>query len=107
MSINILDSLLWEVALREEFEVRLEDNESEIAVIDSEIEAKNKEKACELRKNTTRQEKKLWYDYLRTYPIKFYRQRPIDNYIVDFYCSKAKLIIEIDGLQHYTASGIE
>lgn len=42
MSINILDSLLWEVALREEFEVRLEDNESEIAVIDSEIEAKNK-----------------------------------------------------------------
>ena len=49
----------------------------------------------------TKQERKLWYDFLRYYPIKFYRQRPIGNYIVDFYCSKAKLAIELDGSQHY------
>lgn len=49
----------------------------------------------------TRQEKHLWYDFLRSYPIKFYRQRPIGNYIVDFYCSEAHLVIELDGNQHY------
>ena len=48
----------------------------------------------------TRQEKHLWYDFLRSYPIKFYRQRPIGNYIVDFYCSEAHLVIELDGNQH-------
>ena len=61
----------------------------------------------ELRKNMTPQEGKLWHLYLRDYPIKIYRQRIIDTYIVDFYCSKAKLIIEIDGSQHYTFEGKE
>lgn len=56
--------------------------------------------ARELRRNMTRQEKHLWYDFLRSYPIKFYRQRPIGNYIVDFYCSEAHLVIELDGNQH-------
>ena len=55
----------------------------------------------------TKQEKKLWYDFLRSYPVKFVRQRPIGTYIADFYCSKAKLVIEIDGSQHYTNEGIE
>ena len=54
-----------------------------------------------LRKNMTKQERKLWYNFLKDYKIRFNRQRPIVEYIVDFYCSKAKLIIEIDGGQHY------
>ena len=54
-----------------------------------------------LRKNMTKEEKHLWYDFLKSYPIKFYRQKVIENYIVDFYCSKAKLVIELDGSQHY------
>ena len=57
-------------------------------------------KSRELRKNMTPQEKHLWYDYLRTYPINFLKQKVIDDYIVDFYCSKAKLAIEIDGDYH-------
>jgi len=60
-----------------------------------------------LRKNMTPQEGKLWHLYLKNYPIKFYRQRIIDSYIVDFYCSEAKLIVEIDGSQHYTPEGLE
>ena len=58
-----------------------------------------------LRRNMTRQEKHLWYDFLRHYPIKIYKQRIIDNYIADFYCHQAKLVIEIDGLQHNTEKG--
>ena len=61
--------------------------------------------AKELRKNATPQENKLWYDFLRYYPIRFQRQKAIDEYIVDFYCHKAKLVIEIDGTQHFTATG--
>ena len=57
--------------------------------------------AKNLRKNMTPWERKLWYEYLRDYPIRFQRQKPIGNYIVDFYCFKAKLIIELDGSQHY------
>jgi very-short-patch-repair endonuclease len=57
-------------------------------------------KSRELRKNMTRQEKHLWYDFLRNYSAKFYRQRAIDWYIVDFYCAKAHLAIELDGGQH-------
>lgn len=64
-----------------------------------------KESARALRKNMTKHEKHLWYDFLRDYPVKFYRQRPIDRYIVDFYCSKAHLVIELDGSQHYTEDG--
>lgn len=54
-----------------------------------------------LRKNATKQERHLWYDYLRKYPLQFYRQRIIGAYIVDFYCPKAKLVVELDGSQHY------
>ena len=63
------------------------------------------EKARELRKNMTEEEKILWYQFLKDYPIRFLRQKVIDNYIVDFYCSKAKLVVELDGSQHYTAEG--
>ena len=57
--------------------------------------------AKELRKNMTPEEKKLWYQYLRTYPIKFYRQKVIGHYICDFYCPTIRLVIELDGKQHY------
>ena len=57
--------------------------------------------AKELRKNMTPEEKKLWYQFLRTYPLKFYRQKVIGNYICDFYCPSVRLVIELDGKQHY------
>ena len=63
--------------------------------------------AKNLRKNLTKEERHLWYGYLRTYPIKFLRQKIIGKYIVDFYCAKAKLIVELDGSQHYEEKGIE
>ena len=56
-----------------------------------------------LRKNMTPWERKLWYEFLKDYPIKFYRQRPIGDYIVDFYCASKNLVIELDGSGHYTA----
>ena len=61
--------------------------------------------ARNLRKNATPQENHLWYDFLSTYSVRFQRQKAIDQYIADFYCHKAKLIIEIDGFQHYTKAG--
>lgn len=61
--------------------------------------------AKNLRKKATPQEKHLWYDFLSTYKVRFQRQKAIDNFIADFYCCRAKLIIEIDGAQHRTASG--
>ena len=57
--------------------------------------------ARNLRKNMTKQERKLWYEFLREYPVRFQRQKAIDEYIVDFYCAKARLVIELDGSQHY------
>ena len=62
-------------------------------------------RARQLRREMTPQERKLWYLFLRTYPVKFYKQRIIDSYIVDFYCASAKLVIEIDGSQHYSEEG--
>ncbi len=63
--------------------------------------------ARELRKNMTRQEKHLWYDFLSSYPIRFQRQKTIDKYIVDFYCHRVKLVVELDGSQHYEEEAIE
>ena len=56
--------------------------------------------AKSLRKSMTDEEKHLWYDFLRLYPVRFIRQKIVDGYIVDFYCPKAKLVIELDGSQH-------
>lgn len=52
-------------------------------------------------------EKKLWYEYLRTFPHRVHRQRPINHYIVDFYCPKLKLVIEVDGESHFTPEAQE
>ena len=62
--------------------------------------------AKNLRKNMTKEERHLWYDFLRDYPIKFSRQKVLGKYIVDFYSAKAKIIIELDGSQHYDKEGI-
>jgi very-short-patch-repair endonuclease len=61
--------------------------------------------AKELRKNMTKEERHLWYDFLRSYPVKFTRQKVLGRFIADFYCSEAKLIVELDGNQHYEAEG--
>ena len=68
---------------------------------------KNITLAKNLRKSATPQENHLWYDFLSTYEIRFQRQKAIDNFIADFYCHKAKLIIEIDGTQHHTERGMQ
>ena len=60
-----------------------------------------------LRKNMTKEERHLWYDFLKTLPITVNRQKVIGNYIVDFYIATAKLVIELDGSQHYEENGIE
>ena len=54
-----------------------------------------------LRKDMTPWERKLWYDFLRNYPVRFQRQKAIGQYIADFYCAKARLVIELDGGGHY------
>ena len=63
------------------------------------------ENARRLRREMTPHEKHLWYDFLRYYPVKIYKQRIIDNFIADFYCHRARLVIEIDGAQHFTSEG--
>ena len=62
--------------------------------------------ARNLRKNMTKEERHLWYDFLKSYPVRFLRQKVIDNYIVDFYCHSARLIIELDGSGHYEEEGL-
>ncbi len=57
--------------------------------------------AQKLRREMTKEERKLWYDFLREYPVQFRRQVTCGRYILDFYCSKAKLAIELDGSQHF------
>ena len=64
-------------------------------------------KAKRLRKNMTKQERNLWYDFLRNRPEKWYKQKVIGNYIVDFCCDAFKIIIELDGSQHYEEKAIE
>ena len=62
---------------------------------------KLKDRAKQLRRDMTPWERHLWYDFLRTYEVKIYRQKMIGNFIADFCCSKAKLVIELDGSGHY------
>ena len=62
--------------------------------------------ARRLRRDMTPWERKLWYLFLRKYPVKIYRQHIISPYIADFYCPKAKLVIELDGSQHFMPVGL-
>ena len=61
--------------------------------------------AQELRKTMTKEERRLWYEYLRGYPVRFRRQVTFGNYILDFYCAAAKLAVELDGSQHFEPEG--
>lgn len=63
--------------------------------------------AKKLRRDITKEERHLWYDYLRTYPVRFSRQKIIGNYIVDFYCPQVKLVVELDGSQHYEENNMK
>ena len=62
-------------------------------------------RAQNLRKNMTKEERQLWYEYLSKYPFRFRRQVTFGNYILDFYCAAAKLAVELDGSQHYEPDG--
>ena len=66
---------------------------------------KLKKNAQALRKGMTKEERHLWYDFLKTLPVTVHRQKVIGSYIVDFYCASAKLVIELDGSQHYEEMG--
>ena len=62
--------------------------------------------AKQLRKEMTKEERHLWYDFLRDYPVRFSRQKVLGKYIADFYCAKAGLVIELDGSQHFEVGNI-
>ena len=57
--------------------------------------------AQNLRKNMTVEERRLWYDFLKKLPVTVNRQKVIGRYIADFYCASKKVVIELDGIQHY------
>ena len=63
--------------------------------------------AKKLRKEMTKEERHLWYDYLRTHPARFSRQKVLGKYIADFYSAKAQLVIELDGSQHFENTNLE
>ena len=63
--------------------------------------------ARQLRKEMTKQEKRLWYDFLRDYPVRFTRQKVLGYYIADFYCAKAKLVVELDGAPHFDREAMQ
>ena len=68
---------------------------------------KLKKNAQALRKSLTKEEAQLWYQFLCRYPLRFRRQYVIGNYIADFYCHQAKLVVELDGSQHCTPEEME
>ena len=63
--------------------------------------------AKQLRREMTKEERHLWYDFLRNYPVRFSRQKVLGKYIADFYSAEARLVIELDGSQHYAGKNIE
>ncbi len=64
-------------------------------------------RAQKLRRDMTKEERHLWYDFLKNLPVTIHRQKVIGNYIVDFYCASAQIAIELDGSQHFTPDGKE
>lgn len=65
------------------------------------------ENARQLRREMTPHERKLWYLFHRKYPVKIYKQRIIGSFIADFYCASARLVIEVDGSQHFEPWGVD
>ena len=64
------------------------------------------DRARELRSGMTKEERHLWYDFLKRLPVNVSRQKVIGAYIVDFYCASRRLVIELDGSQHYDAKSM-
>ena len=62
--------------------------------------------AQKLRRTMTKEERRLWYDFLKSLPVTVNRQKVVGPYIVDFYCADAQLVIELDGSQHFEESGL-
>ena len=89
----------------------IRDQPNQVLLMDRIHNKENVHLAKALRKNMTKEERHLWYDYLKpyrqTYNIAFTKQKVIGNYIVDFYCPQAKLVIELDGSQHYEENAAE
>lgn len=77
-----------------------------MAIVDKKYNKDLIPNAKSLRKNMTKEERHLWYDYLRNVPCKFVRQKVLGKYIVDFYSASVGLAIELDGSQHYEESGL-
>lgn len=69
------------------------------------MDSRMKSFSQKLRRNMTKEERHLWYDFLKEYPIQFRRQVSFSKYILDFYCAKANLAIELDGSQHFMEDG--
>lgn len=65
-----------------------------------------KSNSQKLRREMTEEEKKLWYGFLKNLPVRVHRQKVIGKYIVDFYCATNRIVIEIDGSQHYEEEGL-
>ena len=63
--------------------------------------------AKKLRNEMTKEERHLWYDYLKSYPVRFSRQKVLGKYIADFYCAQAKLVLELDGSQHFETPNLQ
>ena len=63
--------------------------------------------AQRLRREMTEEERRLWFFFLKSLPVTVNRQKVIGPYIVDFYCASAKLVIEVDGSQHYEEAGVK
>ncbi len=63
--------------------------------------------AKHLRREMTKEDRHLWYDFLRSYPVRFSRQKVLGKYIADFYSAEAKLVVELDGSQHYETDEIQ
>ena len=72
-----------------------------------ELNEKTRKNAQALRRNMTKEERHLWFDFLKTYPVQFKRQYSVGTYIVDFYCYRAGLVVELDGSQHCTPETVE
>ena len=73
----------------------------EVYTVNKTNNSKLTENAQKLRKSMTKEERHLWYDFFKTLPISINRQKVIGRYIVDFYCASAKIVVELDGSQHY------
>ena len=80
-------------------------SEAEGLSMDRKHNSRNTVVARMLRKNMTKEERHLWYDFLRTHPARFTRQKVLGKYVVDFYSPSAKLVIELDGSQHFMKKG--